>query len=220
MAAEVFAGISALKTAFDIAKGLKDIDDATRRNAAVIELQEKILGAQSAQATLVERAGALETEVARLKKWHAEKGKYRLVNVATGAFAYGNKPNADDPEPAHWLCVNCYDNRQQRSMLQYQGRTQSKQDSVYVCPVCKGGFQVPYTRNPESVAQKEQEATVKAAPVKPQRAAGDACPKCRELEFRLERSEPHPVFGDMGALNRHMKCDGCGFSEVQLVTPT
>jgi hypothetical protein len=35
MVAEVFAGLGALKTAFDIAKGLKDIDDATRRNAAV-----------------------------------------------------------------------------------------------------------------------------------------------------------------------------------------
>jgi hypothetical protein len=40
MVAEVFAGLGAFKTAFDIAKGLKDIDDATRRNAAVIELQE------------------------------------------------------------------------------------------------------------------------------------------------------------------------------------
>jgi hypothetical protein len=43
MVGEVFAGIGALKTAFDIAKGLKDIDDVARRNAAVIELQEKIL---------------------------------------------------------------------------------------------------------------------------------------------------------------------------------
>jgi len=46
---EVFAGLGALKTAFDIAKGLKDIDDAARRNAAVIELQEKILAAREAQ---------------------------------------------------------------------------------------------------------------------------------------------------------------------------
>ena len=41
MVAEIYGGISALKSAFDIAKGLKDIDDAARRNAAVIELQEK-----------------------------------------------------------------------------------------------------------------------------------------------------------------------------------
>jgi hypothetical protein len=60
MVAEVFAGLSAIKSAFDIAKGLKDIDDATRRNAAVIELQEKILTAQSAQADLVRRYASLK----------------------------------------------------------------------------------------------------------------------------------------------------------------
>ena len=35
MAAEIIAGLGALKTAFDIAKGLKDIDNAVSRNAAV-----------------------------------------------------------------------------------------------------------------------------------------------------------------------------------------
>src|SRR5262249_3392802 len=55
MVGEVFAGLGAIKTAFDIAKGLKDIDDAARRNAAVIELQEKILAAQQEQMALVER---------------------------------------------------------------------------------------------------------------------------------------------------------------------
>ncbi len=60
MVAEVFAGQGALKTAFDIAKGLKDINDATVRNAAVIELQEKLLAAQAAQASLVEHIGELE----------------------------------------------------------------------------------------------------------------------------------------------------------------
>jgi uncharacterized protein YlxW (UPF0749 family) len=64
MVAEVFAGLGALKTAFDIAKGLKDIDDTTRRNTAVIDLQEKILSAQQSQASLVESISNLEKEVA------------------------------------------------------------------------------------------------------------------------------------------------------------
>jgi hypothetical protein len=67
MVAEVFAGLSAIKTAFDIAKGLKDIDDATRRNAAVIELQEKILFAQAAQLELVETIGELKNAWLSLK---------------------------------------------------------------------------------------------------------------------------------------------------------
>ncbi|MFZ3324849.1 MAG: hypothetical protein WA231_02690 [Methylocella sp.] len=60
MVAEVFAGLSAIKTAFDLAKGLKDIDDATRRNAVIIELQEKILTAQAAQMELVETINDLK----------------------------------------------------------------------------------------------------------------------------------------------------------------
>ncbi len=64
MVAEVFAGLSTIKTAFDIAKGLKDIDDVAHRNAAIIELQEKILTAQAAQATLVETVGELKKRVA------------------------------------------------------------------------------------------------------------------------------------------------------------
>ena len=67
MVAEVFTGLSAIKTAFDLARGLKDIDDAARRNAAVIELQEKILAARETQSTLLERVSELE------KKWLALK---------------------------------------------------------------------------------------------------------------------------------------------------
>jgi hypothetical protein len=58
--AGIYGGISAFKAAFDIAKGLKDINDAAQRNAAVIELQEKILSAQAAQAALIERVHDLE----------------------------------------------------------------------------------------------------------------------------------------------------------------
>ena len=71
MAGEIFAGLTAIKTAFDIAKGLKDIDDAARRNAAVIELQGKILDAQSGQAALIETVGALKARVAELEAWDA-----------------------------------------------------------------------------------------------------------------------------------------------------
>ena len=43
MASEIAAGLGAFKAMFDLAKGLKDISDATARNAVAIELQEGIL---------------------------------------------------------------------------------------------------------------------------------------------------------------------------------
>jgi hypothetical protein len=87
MVAEVFAGIGALKTAFDIAKGLKDIDDTTRRNAAVIDLQEKILSAQQSQSSLIETINELEKELVRLRSWEADKPRYELRAPAAGLCA-------------------------------------------------------------------------------------------------------------------------------------
>ena len=46
MASELIAGLGLFKTMLDMAKGLKDISDAAVRNAAVIDLQEKILAAR------------------------------------------------------------------------------------------------------------------------------------------------------------------------------
>jgi hypothetical protein len=71
MVAEVYGGISAFKAMFDLAKGIKDINDATLRNSAVIELQEKILAAQAAQANLVEKIRELETSMTKMKQWES-----------------------------------------------------------------------------------------------------------------------------------------------------
>ena len=87
MVGEVFADFSAAKAAFDIAKGLKDLDDRTRRNAAVIELQEQILAAQAEQAAAIERIRHLEKQVADFEAWDAEKKRYELKNIGHSCFA-------------------------------------------------------------------------------------------------------------------------------------
>ena len=130
MAAELITGLSAIKTAFDIAKGLKDIDDAARRNAAVIELQEKILTAQEAQATLVDRVRELEKQVTDFEKWETEKEKYDLKEIYPRTFAYEIKITARGSEPSHLICATCFENRKKVIL----------QSSSYVplgCPVCQ-----------------------------------------------------------------------------------
>ena len=108
MVSELYAGLTSLKVAFDLAKGLKDIDDATRRKAAVIELQEKILSAQSTQATLVETIGELKKRVAELEAWEADKQRYELKSIAPGVFAYRLKESMANGEPIHDLCAACF----------------------------------------------------------------------------------------------------------------
>jgi len=138
MVAEIYGGLAAAKAAFDIAKGLKDIHDATLRNAAVIELQEKILSTQEAQAALIERIGDLEKEVAAFDKWEAEKEKYELKAVSnTGMVAYMLKPDTRDSQPPHWLCTNCYESRK-TSIIQYSG--DMGRDLHYKCPSCSATF--------------------------------------------------------------------------------
>jgi hypothetical protein len=114
MVAEVFAGLNAIKTAFDLAKGLKDIDDATRRNAAVIELQEKILVALAAQAELVETIGELKKRVVELEAWDTDKKRYELKDIWQGSLAYVVKESMSVSETPHNICANCYERGHKR----------------------------------------------------------------------------------------------------------
>lgn len=140
MVAEVYAGLSAIKTAFDMAKGLKDIHDAALRNTAVIELQEKILTAQQAQASLIERISDLEKEVAAFETWSAEKQRYELKDVGLGTLAYVVKETMRGTEPPHQICASCYQ-RNKKSILQPRD---IGHDQLLICPApeCKAQIKV------------------------------------------------------------------------------
>lgn len=86
MASEFIAGLGLFKTMFDMAKGLKDINDAAIRNGAIVELLEKITSAQMQQSALLERIGELEKEIARFEAWEAEKQRYELKSLPPGVF--------------------------------------------------------------------------------------------------------------------------------------
>jgi hypothetical protein len=134
MVAEIFGGISAFKAMFDLAKGLKDIDDATRRNAVAIELQEKILAAREAQSAALERIGQLEKQVADFEAWDTEKKRYELKNIGHSCFARMLKPEARGSKPPHFICANCYDNRR-ISVIQH-GPPKPGASIGYFCPNC------------------------------------------------------------------------------------
>ena len=136
MAGELLAGLGAFKAMFDLAKGLKDVSDATARNAIAIELQEKILTAQAEQSALIERVGELETQVAEFEAWDADKQRYELKEIASGQFAYALKPEAAAGEPPHMLCANCY-NQNHKAILQMETRNPGRHQ-VHFCQSCSG----------------------------------------------------------------------------------
>ena len=134
MVGEAIAGLSAVKTAFDMAKALQNIHDTVARDRAVIELQKEILSAQVAQAALIQRVSDLEKEVARFEEWAAEKKRYQLTDYGGATFAYALKPDAANGEPPHRLCAPCYQ-KGHKSILQFSNRGAGQ--DYYECPSCK-----------------------------------------------------------------------------------
>lgn len=137
MVGEIVTGVGLFKSMLDMAKGLKDINDAAVRNAAVIELQEKILAAREAQSTLAEQVRDLEAEVARLKAWDREKERYELQQRSPncpGALAYRVKESERGAEPVHWLCPTCYEDGRKSILQEHEGARRSINAA---CPRCK-----------------------------------------------------------------------------------
>ena len=147
MATELIAGLGLFKTAFDIAKGLKDINDATIRNAAIIELQEMILSAQQSQSALVDRVRYLEKEMADLKAWEGEKEQYELKSVSLGAFAYVPKPNTKAAKEPHWLCANCAGEGKKKYLQITKG---DMTQYYWSCPECKNFIRVRADISPQN----------------------------------------------------------------------
>ncbi|HMG78023.1 MAG TPA: hypothetical protein VK591_05025 [Xanthobacteraceae bacterium] len=134
MVGEVFAGLSAFKTMFDIAKSLKDMDDTVKRNAAVADLGEQIIAAQTRYATAVEQIRELEEKLRGLETWKREKERYELKALRVDVFAFMLKPNERGSEPPHWLCANCYEDGK-KSIFQWTPETAVAR-RVYRCPGC------------------------------------------------------------------------------------
>ncbi len=120
----IAGGIASLKAAKDIAESLIGLRDTAKFQAAVVELQSKILSAQSDQFALLERVRELEKKMAELEAWEAEKQRYALTDYGAGTFAYALKEEARKGEPPHRICAACYQNGH-KSILQFDFRTHS-----------------------------------------------------------------------------------------------
>lgn len=134
MATELMTSLSLFKTMLDMAKGLKDMNDATVRNAAVIELQEHIVSAKEAQSTLLDEIRGLKTQMAEMETWEAEKKRYELTDFGGGTFAYRLKETMSGGEPPHRICAHCYEDGH-KAILQFRNKSAFQQD-IYKCVRC------------------------------------------------------------------------------------
>ena len=143
MPVDLIAGLGIFKSLYNSAKALKDINDATVRNGAIIELQEKILSAREAQSALLERISELEKQATRFETWEAEKQNYEMKRLASGSIVYALKPEIQGATPARYICTNCYEHRI-KSLLQKKPEDRASKSlgkpPMYICPQCKSEF--------------------------------------------------------------------------------
>lgn len=115
MSGELVIGLGLFKSALDLLKTLKDVNDTAARQGIAIELGGKILAAQEQQASLIEQIDTLKAEITSFETWDAEKQRYELKPLGNaGVFAYSLKPAHENGEPPHWICPDCYQDRKKR----------------------------------------------------------------------------------------------------------
>jgi hypothetical protein len=152
---EIVTGLSGVKTALDILKGLKKsnasasiLTEIADLQSALIEVQQGLMAANQTHTADIDRIRELEEEVIQLKAWDGEKDRYELKNVGHGAMVYALKPDKSTGEPPHWLCANCY-NQRKKSWLNPGSANIVSHQRDWDCPVCRSRFSLPGQTAPQ-----------------------------------------------------------------------
>jgi hypothetical protein len=154
--AEITAGFEALKAAAGLVQALSASATQATINEVKLELQQRLLDAQTAlfaaqqiQTAATERVSDLEQEIVRLKDWKGEKQRYKLHPIDVGSVAYVPKPGMENGEPPYWLCASCFEEGH-RSILQYQRNVTGGggAKSIYKCGRCQNELAVFWHYSP------------------------------------------------------------------------
>lgn len=139
-------GMSELKTALDIIKGMKNLFSSPSRsskssaqavNAQLLEIQSLLLTTQEKQFTLTERIRELEEDIAKHKNWEKEKTRYKftqLPGTMGGTFpVYSLRDEVmKKGEEMHRICAACYEEGK-KSILSFSQHPLS--GLIPYCPV-------------------------------------------------------------------------------------
>ena len=133
------AVLAAVKNFVDLVGKLRDGVAEERPEAisqlysSVLDIQHRLLTAQSRESELLSRCRALEEQIAHAKDWHVETTRYVLRSV-DGGVVRQQKANHASGAPPHWLCANCFE-EQQKSYLQKDPKIVDGRH-VWTCPRC------------------------------------------------------------------------------------
>jgi hypothetical protein len=154
---EFSALVSSIKGISDIAKGLKSAYDQHTITQATNEILQRLqsvlekgLLLQEKHLALLQEKDDLTKRLVEMDEWKATKGQYRLIEISPGSFVYSPNESHPSPQPIHWLCQNCLDNKHSKSVLQLAHK--GHRMDVYECPGCKATIRDrSHPTNPPSI---------------------------------------------------------------------
>ncbi|MCZ8171256.1 MAG: hypothetical protein O9272_05905, partial [Brevundimonas sp.] len=130
-----------LKAAYDLIQGLnaaaKEVAvnqvkvDLTRH---ILEAQQALMAASSAQADAAQAIKNLEQRLMEFENWEAERKRYELADTGKGSVAYRLREGMEAGEPAHWLCPHCFEKRK-KSIMKHETIPQGRAN-ILVCHPC------------------------------------------------------------------------------------
>jgi len=147
---EITTAFTSLKTATEILKAIMVLNKNTAINEKVIDLQQIILLLQMSASDfhtkyqeLVKVKDDVEKKLMDYENWEITKSHYKLAQTTSGVFIYIPNENHPSPKPNHYLCTNCYKNRQESLLQNKQLYGTDSGDYIHFCPRC--GMEISFT---------------------------------------------------------------------------
>jgi hypothetical protein len=139
---QISAALSSIKIASEMAKGIlslnKDVavnEKAAKLLSVIISLQHNIMSLQSEYGELLKSKDNLENKLKEYETWKVTESQYKLEEISHGVFVRVPNNSHPYPEPKHWLCTNCWQDKK-KSILQLRWKMKNGIDA-YECPRCK-----------------------------------------------------------------------------------
>jgi len=106
MIQETIAAVQGIKAATDILRGMKSLDDRTKVNEAIIEVQSHLLGAQGAMFELQDVVQALKTRIKSLEA--LDPKQFELLEPVIEGRSWNGRRAYRDKGTGTYYCPGCY----------------------------------------------------------------------------------------------------------------
>ena len=138
------AALTSLRSLYEIAKEIRNANDAEKLRVAAAQMFDLALAAREQVAILdeernsaVAELAALKTSVEQAQAFDEEAKYYARQRNPSGAFVYREKPIPESGAPSPHYCVNCFGNKKLSVLQPAKGENTLMGVCDYACPVCK-----------------------------------------------------------------------------------